>query len=394
MTASASKKPRARRIAADEAHAWARNLRLRNPYAKLLLCMLTQYVNGEGICFVAISTLAEDCELSQGTTRSRLAWLETVGAIARFPQWVDTAGKRNSDGRGKRTSDEIRLILSADPDAIEAAAGGDAEPGEGVDCDNISPPHGEGLNAAPEEGRTPVALQQPSICVEGQDSSEHEPEDSPQAPQGGPSDSVVEGWEEFKTAWESDGDPIVKVSLAKTIFAALTPDERSRVTRAARGLIAKRSRDKRPGTKPSAQGFLREREAWAAFEKLAQDAEQIAAQRVIPVNSREGRAWLAILRMIGSVGFPPHKLVDGGRGFLAPVELTPQALALGDAVNEHGGPEGKWIKVAAGSNEHGAWRRLVGELINREFNPVYGVPAPFPPRADGSWPEFHLKQSA
>lgn len=386
-----AKKQRARRIAADEAHAWARNLRLRNPYAKLLLCMLTQYVNGEGICFVAISTLAEDCELSQGTIRSRLAWLETVGAIARFPQWVDTAGKRNSDGRGKRTSDEIRLILSADPDAIEAAAGGDAEPGEGAECDNISPPHGEGLNAAPEEGRTPVALQQPSTCVEGQDSSEHEPEDSPQAPQGGPSDSVVEGWEEFKTAWESDGDPIVKVSLAKTIFAALTPDERSRVTRAARGLIAKRSRDKRPGTKPSAQGFLREREAWDAFEKLDQQTTQAAARTMVSEDSREGRAWRALWRMAGTS--PPGSHHQGGLWFSVP-PMSEQLLALADCVDERGRPVGDWLCVIPRSNAAGAWRSMIAEIINRDISPHYGVPAPFPPRADGSWPEFHLKQSA
>lgn len=389
-----AKKQRARRIAADEAHAWARNLRLRNPYAKLLLCMLTQYVNGEGSCFVGIPTLAEDCEFAQETVRRRLAWLESIGAIARFPQWIDEAGKRNTEGRGRRTTDDIRLLLTAEQEDIEARAGG-AETADDTDETAAADPVSQtGSQEARDLAGTLVGLQQPPTCGEGLDSLEPEPEDSPQAPLGGPSDSAVEGWEEFKTVWESDGDPIVKVTLAKTIFAALTPDERPHVTRAARGLIAKRSRDKRPGTKPSAQSFLREREAWPAFEKLAQDAEQIAAQRVVPVNSREGRAWLAILRMIGSVGFPPHKVVDGGRGFLAPVELTPQALALGDAVNEHGGPEGKWIKVAAGNNEFGAWRRLVGELINRDFNPIYGVPAPFPPRADGSWPEFQLKQSA
>ena len=48
---------RKRRIAADEAHAWARNLRLRNPYAKLILSMLTLYVNGEGECYASVNAL-------------------------------------------------------------------------------------------------------------------------------------------------------------------------------------------------------------------------------------------------------------------------------------------------------------------------------------------------
>ena len=91
-------KRRARRIAADEAHAWARNLRLRNPLAKLVLCMLTQYVNGEGVCFVSIDELGKDCELAPNTIRSRLTWLEEMGVIARRQQWLDEKGRRNADG--------------------------------------------------------------------------------------------------------------------------------------------------------------------------------------------------------------------------------------------------------------------------------------------------------
>src|SRR4051812_29647747 len=116
MTTAASNKRRPRRIAADEAHAWARNLRLGNPYAKLVLCMLTLYVDGDGHCFVSVNQLAEDCEFAAETVRKRLAWLETVGAVARFAQWVDEHGRRNSEGRGRRTSDEIRLLIDADPE--------------------------------------------------------------------------------------------------------------------------------------------------------------------------------------------------------------------------------------------------------------------------------------
>src|ERR1700761_1206568 len=96
-------KRRARRIAADEAHAWARNLRLGNKDAKFVLCMSTLYVDGDGYCFVAIPTLAYDCEMSADTVRRRLVWLEEIGAINRISQWIDEKGNRNSDGRGKRT---------------------------------------------------------------------------------------------------------------------------------------------------------------------------------------------------------------------------------------------------------------------------------------------------
>ena len=68
---------RKRRIAADEAHAWARNLRLGNAHAKYVLCMLTGYVNGEGVCFVSIPHLADDCELRGAITAALLG--EEIG---------------------------------------------------------------------------------------------------------------------------------------------------------------------------------------------------------------------------------------------------------------------------------------------------------------------------
>jgi hypothetical protein len=103
-------KRRARRIAADEAHAWARNLRLNNPHAKLVLSMLSQYVNGDGICWVGIPSLAEDCELAVNTVRGRLAWLEEIGAIARKPQWLDEFGRRKSTFPSLKMG-RIRMML-------------------------------------------------------------------------------------------------------------------------------------------------------------------------------------------------------------------------------------------------------------------------------------------
>lgn len=110
-----SRKPRARRIAADEAHAWARNLRLGNPLAKLVLCMLALYVNGDGECFVSVNQLAEDCELERKTIMSRLAWLETSAkVIKRARQWVDAGGARHNSPAGRPTSDKITLLLDSD----------------------------------------------------------------------------------------------------------------------------------------------------------------------------------------------------------------------------------------------------------------------------------------
>jgi len=85
---------------------------LGNPLAKLVLCMLTQYVNGIGECFVGVRHLAEDCDLDVRTVRARLDWLENVAsAIRRVPQWIDSAGNRNQERRGRQTTDAIILLI-------------------------------------------------------------------------------------------------------------------------------------------------------------------------------------------------------------------------------------------------------------------------------------------
>src|SRR6266852_8705718 len=117
-----------RRIASDKAHAWARSVPLDNPYGKTVLRALTLYVNGEGCCFVGLDQLSSDTDLSVDTVRRRLLWLERVGAIVRIPQWIDSNGRRNGDGKGKRTTDEIRLLIDADLDEIERLARGENSP--------------------------------------------------------------------------------------------------------------------------------------------------------------------------------------------------------------------------------------------------------------------------
>jgi hypothetical protein len=173
-------KRRPRRIAADEAHAWARNLRLNNPLGKLTLSMLTLYVDGEGSCFVSIEQLAEDTELAADTVRKRLAWLEAIGALARFPQWVDASGRRNGDGRGRRTSDEIRLLITADEGEIESRAQGgepessshqkNATDGENTSVSprSVTPSPERGANGTSPRLAPPVALCQPSDSRKGQ----------------------------------------------------------------------------------------------------------------------------------------------------------------------------------------------------------------------------------
>ena len=146
---------RRRRLASDEAHAWARNLRLYNPLAKLLLCMLAGYVNGDGECWVGLNALAEDCDCDRKTIVNRLNFLQSRGLIIRKRQWLSLGGDRNSEGRGKPTTDLIKLEI-------------DVEDISTTDVKEVSGPIGT------ESG--PPAVRQPSASVGIQAGSVNEPE--------------------------------------------------------------------------------------------------------------------------------------------------------------------------------------------------------------------------
>lgn len=422
MTVTAARKSRPRRVAADEAHSWARNLKLGNPYAKLVLSMLTLYVQGDGICFVGIEALSEDTELSADTVRKRLAWLEQVGAIARFPQWIDANGGRNGEGRGKRTTDEIRLLMSADEGEIERRAlGGGSESIDGVAETSpasetpISPrsqPGQQNENTPAQDSVSPrPALGQPSDSGKGLDSSEPEPEPrkNPPTPFGG-CEQEIPCWEEFKTEFERDGEPIVKVTLAKQLFTALTwPDERQRVTKAARGLLHWRSKQKKISTKPSAQTLLREPESWPAWAANA-PPEPVAPLPPAAIFIAQGSDGWRVLRVLAAVRqldeLHARDIPDHGKGIMVRREMTPQLLALAAFAPADGSPinTSEWLIVENGSQACGAWKSFAGAepwnvptgevtemRVGNKIIPDWQVkktgllvPCEWPPRKDGT----------
>jgi Helix-turn-helix domain len=233
-------KRRARRIAADEAHAWARNLKLGNIHAKLVLSMLSLYVDGDGVCWVSAQTLAEDCELSDDTVRRRLAWLDEIGAIAKSPQWIDEEGRRNGKGDGRRTTDRIQLLYDADVDNIEARAAGRAVE-KPANSTAISLRQQRGLNEGQDPASIRLASGQPPHCSGGL-ISEPEPEpESPPTPSGGASEppAALEEPEDFGPAWLAwPGHEVMRRDLALAEFRQLSI-EKQRHCRAAIPLFVK-----------------------------------------------------------------------------------------------------------------------------------------------------------
>lgn len=414
-----STRPRRRqRIASDEAHAWARHLRLGNAYAKSVLLALTAYINDEGACIAGLATLAEDTDLSVDTVRKRLKFLEEIGVIARFPRWRDDYGRTNFDKRGKQTTDEIRLLIDADPDEIEERARAGAPPrnasdvgGDVSDTGDVSPCWQQGLNH-PDQGsvRGGPGVGQGLLCSHPLDSLNHEPEESPPPP---PSGGVCdENFEEADKAGEEGacvgaaapkdepehfaeffeacpGWRTQHRDRARQVFAALLPDERLKA-RAAAPLYAsecertrKRSRD--------AWKLIRER-FWINFPN-ARLPEKPPPRIWIDAADAGGLA----LALEIATGAPPGNLFvrDGGvLGLWRRSPLPPDLAALRAFASV---PRESWIDVFAGGAEFAAWRerleawtgdRVEGQRIHIE--PHDPAVHDLPP----THPGFRLRRSA
>lgn len=377
-------KRRARRIAADEAHAWARNLRLGNHHAKSVLRSLTLYVDGDGYCFVGIDQLADDCELSADTVRRRLVWLEEIGAISRVPQWIDAKGVRNSDERGKRTTDLIRLLFEADQDAIEALARGENVPETPAKSTPFSPSSQQGLNVGEGSVSPAPALRQPSHSGEGL-ISEPEPEPDSPNPQGGEREGAAlsEDDPEFRAAWSSwPGHEVMRRDLALDEWAELTVEQRRHCRAAIPLFVAMQDRLGRKHP-PNFHLWIRNR-GFEEFPTAAAGQENPQPSRY-ELASAEGRAIKALYDFAGAL------LFEHGGAVRYPLPLTAQVMAFADLPP---GPSWQWIEA---SNQIAAWNSFLSahvhltrrslvrpQLVKGETRVGMFAPWAWPPRKDGS----------
>ena len=270
---------------------WAMDARTDGVSAQCVLYVVADTANEHGISIHADPDyIAGRTRQSRATVFRRLKELEAAGALTRLKRF-------RADGAPVY---EIRLHLDRPVDYDTAP-----------ECHNPQDVEGESQIETQAESQietgevSPVRLGESHSC--DSKSPSKNPKDSPQAPLRGdspsplamgseaPSEPVVEGWDEFKRAWEADGIPISRVSITKPLIAALTPDERINVTKAAKGYLTHRSREKKPGTKLSAQNFIREIEAWDAWAKFA--PPDTPPKAFVREGSREHKA-IIVLSMI------------------------------------------------------------------------------------------------
>jgi Helix-turn-helix domain len=366
---------RPRRIAADEAHSWARNLRLGNAGAKFVLCMLTLYVNGEGRCFVGVPTLAEDCELVENTIRRRLAWLEEIGAIVRMAQWIDEHGRRNSDGRGRRTTDEIALCIEGSADEIEARARGNGDHANPANLEGADPNSVEGADPANREGSDQAdPATSPSLALqvgEGPDSLNlnQEEESPPYPPQGGDERThddrtrgreATESLAPFIAAYPEQ--LIADYARTQAVWAAMTVQDQADAIVGAKGyakLIRKERLGGRNRSVKDAHSWLRNRQ-WTGYLGAGKTIEAAKQRCDAAEGSDEWRAWTVFYRCCGRRGIPDSAILSstqGANGLVAsvPRQWPPVGRGL-DPDNR------KWPSFAEGTPQFAAWLRKLREI--------------------------------
>lgn len=180
-----------------QATAWAQRQRTGSPHAKLILLLLANYADEDGICWPSQSTLAEASEQSPDTIQRHLGKLEAAGLIRRQRQnrtrgqWLGYVYQLMMPGVVDHAAESGLVKKPAEKRARQAAVSGPTKPQRAAQpCrtqrpyKSIEPPtessapktetpaHAESLRLGREARRTAVPSYRPKGCDEGAIDSE------------------------------------------------------------------------------------------------------------------------------------------------------------------------------------------------------------------------------
>jgi hypothetical protein len=356
---------------------WAMDQATGDPRSQCLLYVIADCANPDGVAWPSVKYMAAKSQQSKATTQRRLKELEEMGAIARFPRWEDEDGKVNLEGRGRRTSDEIRCLLDHKVDRSQPDHDGE------VSADETSAPPSQ-PDTPPSQADTPPVAQlcdgPPSHCSGPYRNRNSEPKDSPPNPPPGGVGPAPDGWKEFEEAYPG---PILRQSYARNAFTALNAIERELATKAARGYGLWIKAQRKPPNVLGAHLFLKERDAWGQY---VEQSETVSQRRSVPADCDEARAYAGLRRVY--LASPPRVASDGTVSLPRP--LTAAEMAFADLP-----PPSQWVFISQ-RNQQGSWAGFLAEALpgiarrplvdhhDGHADVGFFAPWPWPPLKDGS----------
>lgn len=358
-----------------QAMEWARRQMVGDALAKSLLRAIADYADEHGHCWPSIGRLAGDCEVSEDTIRRKTKILEDADYLVRIRAFVDDSGRRNTAGKGRETSSEIRLRM----DRMAAAAPSISvmevtSEGEGSHTATLAHSYPRSLlpsQAATDGSHTAtpgvallLPLNEPSLNKK--DSPQSPPE--PEAKEAGqPREENLEGLTEFKSIYPV---PSNRPSQVAALWSALGADERAKALTGARGVRVHRERDpKRPAPVVAPEKFLADPALWAEFARLAPVVVERPAPKPRVALLVGGEEWCAIAICSAIARRPPPRMSFNAAGereiaFIGDPPSGAAAMAQLAEVDPTGVADFKrWVVWEKGSPQFAAWRTRVGEWL-------------------------------
>lgn len=353
---------------------WAMDQATGDPRSQCLLYVIADCANPEGIAWPSVKYMASKSQQSKATVQRRLKELEELGAIARFPRWEDDDGKINSEGRGRRTSDEVRCLMDVRIDR--------KRDDEEAESDDTPVSASDGGVSASDGGIAQLSDGPPSHCGNPHMNRNTEPKDSPLPPKGEAGEADQENWtheaswQRVEQAW---GDPILHQRQCRQLWSAFTEPERERFLRVIRGYLAWRLAQPKLPLRVNIQKLMRELDSWPGYERLAGPDPSL---RVFVVEGSADARALEVMALIGGYKTRPSIFDDtqGQRGYWKPRPLEPDERALAQFLDK---PQAQWTPLDRGDEPFNAWadrmKQWTGVWPQRLL-----VPCLYPPLKNGS----------
>lgn len=376
-----------------EAVTWASKQRMKLPHEQLILLVLANCADPEGVAFAEWrgrehwwKYLVERTRLSKSSLFRHINTLVDLGLCSRSMIVLADGSKRPT----------IRLDLAASFDIAKVEPGDSQSHGETENVDiedeaenlnDDSDSHDDIAASEPQShhetvptsgnGETtsiPTGGTEPFPIVGMQEIPNLVPKILPPTPQAGGSPT----FDEFCLEWKR---PIDRLSVARRVWDGIETGKRGEAIASARGYWAFVATQRKDYPPLSAQTFLREAAGWPQWLRyLPEGGGAPASSAGYPCDSTEAKAVAVLYDLVAAGDFFRSAVRKGDRVYYR-LPVTPRLAALAQAPTF-----AAWVYLER--SQAAAWESFVSEHLTlqtrrrlREGSPA---PWPWPPRKDGT----------